>query len=190
MALPQSAMSSRDNVPGNFPSFEIDEQAADVVLGEERIDDLPCDGLVAVRDVDEVRAAIDCHHDPRIFAITADERVAELGVLPFAEGFVPVVEIGITGRLRACARSRARKPSGRWPGGVSANLVLIVELVWLSFEIVEKPWSDVAMMSVVSSRPSSLSAERMRARLSSALRIAARDVGPLIPGTRAFRLSP
>ena len=93
MALPSSAMSSRDNVPGNFPSFEFDEQAADVVLGEERIDDLPCDGLVAVRDVDEVRPAIDCHHDPRIFAITADERVAELGVLPFAEGFVPVVGV-------------------------------------------------------------------------------------------------
>ena len=96
----------------------------------------------------------------------------------------------ITGRLRACARSSATKPSGRWPGGVSANLVLIVELVWLSLEIVEKPWSEVTMISVVSSRPSSLRAERIRARLSSALRIAASDVGPLMPGTSMFKLSP
>jgi hypothetical protein len=29
-----------------------------VGLREERIDDLPCDGLVAVRDVDEVRPVI------------------------------------------------------------------------------------------------------------------------------------
>ena len=72
----------------------------------------------------------------------------------------------------------------------SANFVFTVELVSLSFEIVEKPWSAVTMMSVVSSRPSSLSAERMRARSSSALRIAASEVGPLMPGTSAFRLSP
>ena len=57
---------------GEFSELRIDEEAADVVLREERIDDLPCDGLVAVREVDEVRPAIDGHHDPRIFAITAD----------------------------------------------------------------------------------------------------------------------
>jgi hypothetical protein len=35
---------------GEFSELRIDEEAADVVLREERIDDLPCDGLVAVRN--------------------------------------------------------------------------------------------------------------------------------------------
>ena len=48
--------------------------------------------------------------------------------------------------------------------------------------MVEKPWSAVTTMSVVSARPSSARAARRRPRLSSALRMPASEVGPSMPG--------
>src|ERR1041385_7664744 len=56
--------------------------------------------------------------------------------------------------------------------------------------MVEKPWSEDTMMLVEAVSPSSSSALRNCARLSSAFLMPAIDVGPLIPGVMVLRLSP
>ncbi len=57
--------------------------------------------------------------------------------------------------------------------------------------MVANPWSDVMSTSVVSRSFGSASRKsRICFRLASALAMAARAVGPLMPGTRLFRLSP
>src|SRR6185436_6582887 len=67
---------------------------------------------------------------------------------------------------------------------------LVDGLVLLSFEIVEKPWSEEMMMLVEAESPSSSSALRNCARLSSAFLMPAIEVGPLMPGVMVLRLSP
>jgi hypothetical protein len=62
-----------------------------------------------------------------------DERVAELGLLLLAEGFVPVASGSITARLRACARfsateaerQMARRGIGKPGSGRRAGLAFL-----------------------------------------------------------------
>src|SRR6201991_4811728 len=95
-----------------------------------------------------------------------------------------------SGRFSALARSIARKPIGKKSFGVSSYDILAAGLVLLSLEMVEKPWSEETMMLVEAARPSSSSALRSWARLSSAFLIPAIEVGPLMPGVMVLRLSP
>ena len=88
------------------------------------------------------------------------------------------------------AISMPRKPGGRKPVGTSSYDTFAEGLVSVCLEIVEKPWSAVTKMSVVATRPRSESAFWIAARLSSAFLIEASEVGPLMPGDSALRLSP
>ena len=90
----------------------------------------------------------------------------------------------------AWARSIAKKPGGSKLGVTSLYERLAAQLVPLSLLMVEKPWSEVRIMSVFASKPNSFTAAKIDARLLSALRIDASDVGPLMPGTVRPKLSP
>src|SRR5258707_13266287 len=91
-----------------------------------------------------------------------------------------------SGRSSALARSMARKPRGKNPSETSAWLILAARLVTLSFDTVAKPWSAAMIMSVVAARPRSSNAWRSCFRLSSAFLMAAREVGPLMPGLKVW----
>ena len=79
---------------GEFAELCIDEQAADVILRQKRIDDALGHRLVAVGNIDQIGTAIGGDHDFRLVAVAADEPVAVLGVLAVAR--------------RSCSRRRDR----------------------------------------------------------------------------------
>jgi hypothetical protein len=84
-----------------------------------------------------------------------------------------------TYRLRSEVRDRA-----------VAERLQAAKLVAFSFDMVEKPWSEVTITLVVRLSPRVVNAARSAARLLSALRIDASDVDPLMPGRSRLRLSP
>src|SRR5262249_14604532 len=140
--------------------FVVDEQAAYVILREQRIDDPADHNVVLTGHVDEIGAAVGGDHDNRVGAIGPDQAVAALRI--GAGGDCSILVIGIVQRQRerALARSIATNPGGSRPSGTSAYFACAAGLVLLSFEMVEKPWSAAMTISVVAASPSSSTARR------------------------------
>jgi hypothetical protein len=67
-----------------------------------------------------------------------------------------------------------------------SNIDLVERARGVFFRFVEKPWSDVTMIFVVAAKFNSVRVALIRARSSAALRIAAIEAGPFMPGT-SFR---
>ena len=168
--------------PRNGAEIVIREQPADVILRREDRDDLsrqrrnPCSA--------DRRGPSRRWRPPPRRAWTGRGRSAHwLGSeMPAAKGAF-LASGSNSGRPSAWARSIARKPGGSKWAGTPGIVCVAAQLVALSLEMVEKPWSEARITSVSLSRPSAFNASSRLARLLSALRIAASEVGPSMPGT-------
>ena len=95
-ALPFEAELRHFQRAGKTAEFVVDEDAADIVLFEQRLDRALRQFLVVVRQIDQVRSAIGGDHEVGLGGIIAEQAVA--GLRMGAVGHARVLVVGIEQR--------------------------------------------------------------------------------------------